>query len=56
MLTDYMRLFIYSIPQHQRRHCLEKTRVERDPKTLLIYMSFKTGINIHVNYDTQVRV
>lgn len=51
-----MGLFIYSIPKHHRRHCLEKTRIGLDPKTLLIYMSCKTGMNIDRNYDTQVRV
>lgn len=51
-----MGLFIYSIPKQPRRHCLEKTVTGLDPKTLLIYMSCKTGINIDINDDTQVYV
>lgn len=56
MLTGYTGLFIYCIPNHHRRHCLEITKIGLDPETILIYMSCKTGINTDTNYDTQRRV
>lgn len=56
MLTGYTGLFIYCIPNHHRRHCLEITRIGLDPEIILIYMSCKTGINTDTNYDTQRRV
>lgn len=51
-----MQLLPISIPYQHRRYCLKKASTELDPKTLLIYMSCKTGINIDVNYGTQVLV